>query len=299
VSGALAAPTQAQRLDARRLGGEALDLFAAGDHAAALDKFTEADALVPAPTLKLHIARCLDKLGRLREAAEVYRVVIATELASDAPEVHREARKQAVPELAQVLDATPTLRVTVTGSGANDATVTIDDRAVDKTALGTDNPIDPGHYRVEASVGDRKVARDVDVARGVHERLTLELAATELTPTPTPEASPGMPYRIAGWASIALGGAGFSLASIMGVLVLGDEADLLERCPERRCLPDVHDDARAFDTKRTLTTAGFIIGGVGVAAGITLLLLAPGEETPTTGVRPLIGPGFVGAEGSF
>src|SRR5690606_12436568 len=75
----LASPVGAQstadRLAARKLGGEAMDLFAAGDYATALEKFTQADELVPAPTLKLRIARSLDRLDRMLEAAEMYRAV--------------------------------------------------------------------------------------------------------------------------------------------------------------------------------------------------------------------------------
>ncbi len=297
---AWAKPSNADRQTALKLGGEALDLFAAGDFEAALAKFREADALVPAPTLKLHIARCLDKLDRMKEAADTYREVIATELAADAPAVHREARKEAVPELAALLAELPSARVLTKGRGAAEAKVTMDDAPLDPSQLGVKVSLDPGHYRFEARVGERVVGKSIDLRRAQHEEVVLHLAeeTTDVEPEAQPSASDGGAFRSVGWAAIAVGGAGVSLFSIAGVLLLSEEQDLAERCPERQCPPEAHDDARGFDTLRALTTTGMIVGGVGLATGITLLLLAPSSEAETA-VRPLLGPGFVGVEGSF
>lgn len=300
---AWAQPRNAERQAALKLGGEALDLYAAGDYAAALEKFTQADELLPAPTLELHIARCLNKLDRLKEAAETYRKVIATELKADAPAVHRDARKQAVPELAKLLEETPTVRATVKGPGAAEAKLQMDGQPIDVALMGEKLTLDPGHYRFEAIVGDRKVVKEIDLDRGEHERVVLHLAdETPEIEAPSPADEPtddGAVFRIAGWASIALGGAGLSLASIMGVMVLGEQDDLLARCPNRQCPEAAHDDARSFETKRILTTTGFIVGGVGLAAGMTLLLLAPAAADEKAALRPLLGPGLVGLEGSF
>lgn len=300
---AWAQPSHADRQAALKLGGEALDLYAAGDYRAALEKFEEANALLPAPTLELHIARCLNKLDRLKEAAETYRNVIATELKANAPAVHREARKQAVPELAALLDETPTVRATVKGPGAVDAKLLMDGEPIDVASLGEKMSLDPGHYRFEALAGERKVVKEIDLERGEHERVVLYLSdeTPEIeTPPSTAEGSDdALPYRAAGWAAIALGGAGLSLASIMGVMLLADEEDLLARCPNRQCPESAHVDARSFETKRILTTTGFIVGGVGLAAGVTLLLLAPSSGGEKATLRPLLSPGMVGLEGTF
>ena len=54
---------------------------------------------------------------------------------------------------------------------------------------------------------------------------------------------------------------------------------------------------------RTLSVVGFVAGGVGVAAGVTLLILSGGKspEPPPAqaGIRPFVGPGSVGITGSF
>jgi hypothetical protein len=54
----------------------------------------------------------------------------------------------------------------------------------------------------------------------------------------------------------------------------------------------------------TISTVGFIVGGVGVAAGVVLLLTegSSSKATATVGsvhVTPDLGAGFIGAHGSF
>jgi hypothetical protein len=57
---------------------------------------------------------------------------------------------------------------------------------------------------------------------------------------------------------------------------------------------------READSKRTLGIVGFAVGGVGVAAGITLLVLSSGSDDENeAGVRPWVGLGSAGLRGRF
>jgi hypothetical protein len=57
---------------------------------------------------------------------------------------------------------------------------------------------------------------------------------------------------------------------------------------------------RDADSKKTLGIVGFAVGGVGVAAGITLLVLSSGGDDETkAGVHPWIGLGSAGLRGRF
>lgn len=293
------------RSEALRLAGEAMDLFQAGDYAAALDKFQKADELVPAPTLKLRVARCLDKLDLLQDAAEKYREVIAVELTRTAPAQHHEARKQAVPELASLLEQIPSVTVTVSGPGSTEAMVSVSGIPLSTEALGQKKTMDPGRYVVEVSAGTRRVAKDVTLRRGDHAKVVLELPPLGEDGSVSGPVSPegdGAGLRAAGWAVIAVGGAALSVGSILGVVVVTEEDDLLARCVDRRCPPEAHGDARAFDAKRRATTAMLVIGGVGVAAGVTMLLLAPaaGDKKPEgLSLSPVVMPGGAGLQGRF
>ena len=303
---AAAEPTTADRAAARKLAGEAMDLFTAGDFEAALAKFSEADARVPAPTLKLRVARCLDKLDRLKEAAEMYREVIAFELKAFAPAVHREARKQAVPELAALLEDVPLVTVTVEGPGAAEAAVSMNGQAID-FSVGDDHELDPGHYVFRAEQGGRETSEEIDLARSEHQTVVLKLPAEEVADTPPTGAAvadDGSGMAVAGWVAVAVGGVGVTIGIVTGTMVLSQESDLEGRCPNRQCPPEAHADAESFDTLRTTSTVGFVIGGLGLATGVTLLLLAPDDEeadAPEQGARiePLLGVAAFGVRGVF
>ena len=58
----------------------------------------------------------------------------------------------------------------------------------------------------------------------------------------------------------------------------------------------------SIDTRATLSTAMFVVGGVGLTAGLVLLLTAPKAKpaTPTkASVEPWIGIGSAGLRGTF
>jgi hypothetical protein len=56
---------------------------------------------------------------------------------------------------------------------------------------------------------------------------------------------------------------------------------------------------RDADSKKTLGIVGFAVGGVGVAAGVTLLLLSSGGDEQKAGIQPFIGLGSAGLCGRF
>src|SRR5690606_12049889 len=100
------------------------------------------------------------------------------------------------------------------------------------------------------------------------------------------------------WVGFGVGGAGLVVGGITGGLVLAEVGTLEDRCAGRACPPAEADrlaDARAL---AHASTGGFVVGGVGVAVGLTGLLSAlTGPEEPL--VAPLVGPGYLGAEGRF
>lgn len=305
------AQTSKDRTAARKLAGEGLDLMKAGDFKAALEKFQGADALVPAPTLKIRVARCLDKLDRMQEAANVYRDIIATELKPWAPAPHQQARKDAVPELAALLEQLPSVLVTVEGPGAGEAKVTMAGTPLPPEVLAERQTLDPGVYVFTAAVGEREVREELELERGKKMRVVLVLPPVEADgpgggPTgPKGEAEDPMPFLIGSYVAFGIGGAALIAGATTGGLVLSQRGDLEERCPNG-CLPADHDDAQAFNDMRIASTAMFIVAGVGAAVGTTLFLLAPDgasdEDPPEDGmieIEPMIGLGALGLRGSF
>jgi hypothetical protein len=277
-----------RRSQALSLAGEAIDLFDAGDYATALKKFARADVLIPAPTLKLRMARCLDRLDRMHEAADQYRKIIGSEIKSWAPRKHRQARQDAVGELATLLKQLPRILIEVAGPGGSSANVRIDSRPA---PAGTrDRTIDPGFHVFSASVGLREAKRTMDLQRGAAVRIELILPEIASGTPPTASSSPSA-LSVAGYSSLGVAAAGIIVGGITGGMLLSSRSALDARCPDRACPREAHEDASHFNTLRTISTVGFIVGGVGLAAGLSLRWVAPdgafsGKDKPWAAHRP-------------
>ena len=150
-------------------------------------------------------------------------------------------------------------------------------------------------------------------------------------PVAPPPTTPGVPGDQLPPAEASSGGKGLLIAGIAagvvgvagvvaGVVFMGkantkeDEADTaFQKCklpanrdPRGVCLPRIQDEVNGLDddakSARTLSTVGFIVGGVGIAGGATLLVLHF-TGSKTTGQRPalepVVGLGSLGVRGTF
>lgn len=261
-----------QQLEARSLAAEAIALYTAGDFKNALKKFARADQLYPATTLKLRVARCLDHLNRMHESAEQYREIIGTKLKWTASGKHHEAREDAVPELAKLLEQMPRILILVSGIESEAATVHMDNVRIPTD--GRDRTVDPGMHVFVAAKGSRVAKRRVQVERGRAIRVELQLPDPD-NKMPLVPSDDGSAFRIGGWVAIGLGAAGAILGGVTGGMLLIQQSNLQGRCPNQACPPEAHDDAKQFNTLRTVSTVGFIVGAVGAGSGVTLHLLAP------------------------
>ena len=264
----------AARATARKLGGEAVKLFENGDFKGALEKFNTADSLVPAPTLGLYAARSLVKLGRLLEASERYLEVTRMQLDRGALAVMRKAQADAVAERERLLLTIPTLEIRLEGPQGAGVEVTVNGKVLLPGLIGEKRPVDPGSYKVDARRADTTVSRQVDVASKEAGRVVVELP-----PLPAPP-QPRMPLvRKLGWAAIGLGGAGVITGAVAGLAAIAKGQSLLLACPLHVC-PDKTTLAQAggYDAARGASTAGFVVGAVGLAAGIPIVAVSPGVE---------------------
>jgi hypothetical protein len=273
-----------KRWTARKLGGEGMDLFDAGEFAAALKKFQTADELVPAVTLKVRVARCMNKLDRMLDAAAKYREAIELPLDRRAPQVQIDARKDAVKELAELNEELPTLEIVVQGVGADASTIELDGNPLLAGQVGKKVQVDPGSHSAKARREKDGVTaqQTVILARHRAERVTLELP---LVPVPGhgtgADEHVGDGWRLGGWVTTGMSGAVLLAGGIVGIVVLTKNKSLADQCPDRQCPADVADEVHSFDTLRTVSSVGLISGGVGLGAGVLMLLLAP-SATPSS-----------------
>lgn len=324
----LAAPlaygqSAADRATARQLGQEGGRALADKDFKTAEDRFRRADALFHAPTLLLGLARAQVGLGRLVAAQESYNRIIREGVPADAPPAFRAAVDAAKSEVGAV--ATRMAYITLRVDGSDSPEVTIDGKAFPAAALGVRRPIDPGKHTVVAKAQgfiDATGSFEVNEAASAELALTLEkdpnaVAATtpgagakpgdssSVPPSDTPP--PGEPaksssgaLKTVGWISLGVGAAGLAVGGITGALAMGKHSDIESACGGATCPPEQQGEIDSYKTLGTVSTIGFIAGGVGVAAGAVLLLTAPKVSVEKSAkVQPVIGPTGVGIVGRF
>lgn len=329
-TGALA-QSDADRATARQLGQDGETALAAKDYKRAEDDFRRADSLIHAPTLLLGLARALAGEGKFLEAQEAYQRIIREGVAPAAPDAFKKALDAAKAEVSDVAPKIGGVTITVKAAGGGDmpnVKVTIDDAPVSAAALGVKRAANPGTHVVNASADGFKPATinvTVPVGGSVDAPLTLEKdlsapqpvpaaaqpAAGDANANPAQPASPEQPaasssggHSILPWVAFGVGGVGLALGAVTGVMAMGKHSDLSKVCSPN-CPPDQQSNLDSYHTLGTLSTVGFIVGGVGVAAGVTLLILQPkasGDTAPAASpptARLVVGPGSIGAIGSF
>jgi len=301
-------PNDQLRATARALGDEGVKHFEAGRYSEALDRFERADALVHAPTLGLLAARSLEKLGRLVEAAERYRAVMLVQLDAKAPEAFKEAQETASKELEAVRARIPTLEIVVEGPGAEAATVMLDGNEVPKAIIGVKTPINPGVHRLEAETPTAAAVSDLTIDEKQAARAVLTLTPKEAAvggnkppvTGPRPKASP---QRTIGFVTLGIGGGVAVMGIAAGITGLVKQRELVDEygCKDDACPPRAEEALASYNTARTLSIVGYVVGGVGVATGLALVLTAPKTPAPTNKahIEPWIGIGSAGLRGTF
>ena len=93
---------------------------------------------------------------------------------------------------------------------------------------------------------------------------------------------------------------GLATGMITGLLATSRHADATRECPEGACAPNSSgwEAAQSFRTLRTVSSVGYVVGVVGLAGGITLLLTAP-KARPARAMALEVGAGALRLEGSF
>lgn len=321
-SSALAAPSEADKR-------KAASLMLQGDKAAAAERFPEAlesyrkaDAIMGVPSTRVAVARALAKTGKLLEARDVAQQVLDLPEAANEPRAFVNARAEAVRWVKELDERLPTLLVSVSAPTGSEPEVKVDGERLPSAQLGVARQLDPGSYVVSAAIaGGTPVSREITLEEGARERLELTLAAPS-APTAADEgvtfdtADPsGNGLRLGAYVSLGVGLVATGVGVFYAIKVGGtrDDSDAaFARCgspcrdthPEAANVRDLDDQA---DSEQLISTAGFIVGGVGLATGVALWLLSSGDEAPeraarsvrSSGIQPWVGLGGAGVFGRF
>lgn len=310
--------TEATRAAARQLATEGVNNFEAGEFTAASDKLNRAFETIRAPSLGLWSARALARCGRLVQASERYLEVTRLDPKNGDEAVQREAQADAERERSELEPRIARLTLAVFNTAAEgDVEVTLDGAVLPAALLRAQVPMDPGEHLIEARQGILYAKQPLRIAEGARINVSLQLApsaegagAAGPTPataeraperaTPSAERAPERAVPTALWLTLAGAGAGLVVGTVTGVMAIQTREPVAPYCPGDVCPPQYTHEVNRLNTLRTVSTASFIVGGVGLAAAGVLWLSAPRAEQRARGyVRANIGLGQVSVEGAF
>ncbi|XXX73802.1 hypothetical protein WMF30_39770 [Sorangium sp. So ce134] len=324
---ARAEPSADQAAAAEALFREGRELVAQGKLAEACPKFAASQRLDPGYGTQWNLADCLERLGRTASAWAAFRE--AADMASRAGQADREAKAaRRAADLEKRLE-----RLAVSVSAPADGLVVRRNGAVlDAGAWGAPLPVDPGKHRVEATAPGKKPFSVEAQTAGPGKIVTVAIppldddpaaagAAAAAPPQPggPPAPAPAAPLRPAeggddgastrrtlAFVAGGVGVAGVVTGSIFGLIAGARWSRAQDDHCRTETLCDAQGVALVDDAKSaaTLSNVGFVVGGVGLAAGVALFVTSLGGARPSA-ARIVVTPsasasgGGLGIQGRF
>jgi hypothetical protein len=274
-----------ERARAEALFREGRALFDAGQHQLACERFAESHRLDAAAGTLFNLAVCEESVGKIGPAWEHFRALVARLPPDDKRRAVAEQRAAALEaRLSRITIALPP-------RAPDGLAVTYDGAPLAPSSFGVATVTPPGRHQLVVSVPGRPDRRvDIDLAEGqtrtvVAEPAEMASTSTGAAPAPFTPASPPVradgtgPWRTVGWVTVGVGAAAIALGAVAGLLAIQRNEEVEETCPKSGdkyvCDADGLDAAAAGEAWATTSTLAFILGGVAVGAGATIVLVNP------------------------
>ncbi len=302
-------PSAEPGVTAEALTQSAIAAFDRCEYPTALALLRRASVLAPTPLVGLYVARSHAALGMLVEAAEDYRSVVESVDEADSSSSRARAAEAARDELAQLRPRIPSVEFALGDSElrSRNLRLVVDGRLV---RPGAPAQMNPGHHEVIASDADGEKARlAFDAAEG--ERKTLGLSwRTDSRPgkdEPFPSGNgPSSTRHTLGVVALTVGATGLGVGTVTGVAALSKLPPGAQHCPGMKCTegPQIPENSSAFVALRTISAAGFVVGGAGIGTWLGLLLTTPAQSASSEHPKvspwtPVVGMGSAGARYMF
>lgn len=305
---------------ARQLYNQGTELRDKGDLKGALEKLKAAHALGNTPITGVELCKTHAALAQPVEAREVCLGVGRIPPLAGETSRSVDARNEAARIAEDMRAKIAIVRLHITGvPQGREPIVVVDGATVPIAALGEGRAVDPGKHEVSARIGSGPETRSqIDLAPGESKDITLPVTApaqeatAPVTPPPRgyeeqPAPAPKSHSNALATTGFIIGGIGVGVGAITGIVAISDKSSLAEKCTNKQCGVPEHD---ALDTAKkwgNVSTAFFIIGGVGLATGLIATLAAPSRSTgqapagrkSALTLTPDLGPGGVGVHGAF
>jgi hypothetical protein len=283
ASSVKSARAQGDKATAEALFAEGRKLMAAGNYTAACPKFAASQKLDPGVGTMLNLADCYEKSGMTASAWAAFR-----ETTSAARAAGSRDREQVARERADALEKKlARLTITVDAKDARDVQVKRDGIALEAATLGTPVPVDPGKHVVDASApGKQKWSETVEIRPAAQITVRIpELASgagagtggSVTFDTPPTETGGGGAQRGIAIGLGGLGVVGLVVGTVFGLNASSKWSDAKQECatvPDN-CAPGAVELQQDATSAARVSTVGFAVGGVALAAGAVLWLTAP------------------------
>lgn len=298
--GGMLVAAHAHAQDARAASVLAYDqaeaLMAQGKVSEACPRYAESHKLDPQLGTLLHLADCLERNGQTASAWATFRD--AAEIADKKGDPRKQVAEQRIQTLIPRLS-----RLQINVPAGLELHVERDSIVVGSALLSAPVPTDPGPHTITASAPGRQTWTGTAVVKadGSITVITIPELAKEVPSSPESSVTPTVPtstkpadtpetskpgFVAQHWPALtagAVGVVGVAVGSVFGLKSMSkkDEAD--QHCDGAKCRDtegvNLRNDAYAAGN---ISTIGFAIGGVGLAAGAVLWFVLPASSSQTT-----------------
>lgn len=272
------------------------EAFDAKRYAEACPAFAESYRLDPVSGSLVALASCYEAEGKLASAWSRYGELAALadrEGKKERADAARARVKELEPKLARL-----TITVAADASAIPGLVVKRDGTDVGQASFGTALPVDRGEHTVEASApGKSPFSQKVTVQDGATLSVTVPALVAEGAaggpppPDPAPSESGSSILKPLGWAAVGAGIVGVGIGAYFGASAISKNSDSdANGCNAATNVCNIvgaglRNDARSQGTTSTVL---FIVGGVFVAGGITMLVVGSSKshDKPSASLVP-------------
>ncbi len=231
-----------------------------------------------------------------------------------------DVRKECLRRVDEVNAAIPTVIFEAKDAAGNDlsaVTVTMDGQLLSERLEGTALSLDPGeHTFVFETAGQEPITRRLVVRESQKERrepvvfgvsaakapAPAPMVGAQMSPAPDATAPPTPSLgtqKVLALVAAGVGVVGLGLGTTFGLIAISKKSDADKACPNTCATPEDVDKWSSAKSTGTLSTAFFIVGGVGVAGGIVLWTTAKPPSSGSIAAALGITPGSVQLRGTW
>jgi hypothetical protein len=269
-----------------------------GDYEKACPALAESFQLDPLPGALFTLSECEARWGHVASSLTHYRDYL--QMLEGMPAGQRAAQrareKVARRQVAALAPQVPELTIELPPSAPPGTVALRDGKPLGAASLGAPLPVDPGTLVLTARVpGGGEAETRVTIARGEKRSVVLALpagsgpgsgAGAQADESNAGALAPSGPSRVPMFLAFGVGAAGIGVGAVTGVLALGKKSEVDDHCVDHRCDHDGKVAADAGQALALVSTIGFAVGAVGVAAGVVLLATRPSDAPATRAFGP-------------